>query len=299
MNKLNIVCGHFGELEFEKYGELLSKGKDLFEIVGEDTDGYYIESNVSGYPKDMFLLHNPIADNYWLCYEDKIPVGYVDFMNKTVLCHKLKYNSLILPKNACSSLVETALIYDKVMKKPLSEGEKIWDHKDLTPKRVHPTISLKDDKKYRKDYKTFAVVSDPYSRFLRFINHNQSKRYCNKFKPVGENWSKEQSINEYLWALPYITKSVSVWDDHAVLQSRLILNAEKYNKGNYELVKLEDLDGWFKDTFKVSLYRNNVSSKDSKIFKLEDFNESQMNILNDYLKPDVDFFNRKNITFKK
>lgn len=290
MKSLNIVCGHYGELEFEQYGDMLQRNKDLLEIISSDDTGHYIETNLKGYPSLLYLLHNPIADNYWLCYEDKTPIGFVDYASKTVLCHKHKFSALIVPKNACSSIVQTALIHDKVMKKPLDIHEKIWDNKELTPKRVHPTSGVAAKK--LKNYKMFAVVSNPYDRFLRFINHNQYKRYCNKFRAVGDNWTKSQAIDEYLWALQYITKNNIVWDDHAVLQSTIICNAEKWMKASYEYVPLKGLGEWFEKNF-GKFYKNNVSTE--KIFTLDDFNSDQRKRLDEYLEPDFEYLARKYI----
>lgn len=301
-------CLDFVQCRFKKIGNSFVKGQYVFTILKEEEDGIFVQSNMDTYPKILFLLKNPIAtqalgkEMYTLCYQDKTIISRMTRTDKLVQCNALKFASPIIGKNACASVIASALYYDNKIDKEYikNENKNVWE---TNPQLIHNfyTYMGQDNHYYvnlPKDMILFCVISDPLDRFIRFLNWNRRDSFRHYLHHNQLTYS--QIIDEALFFLPYLQKSLSfVYDEHAIFQKNIIINTEKFLNRTAELVPIKTLPEWFKNKFGVDFIRSNVSLNSQRIFNKDMMTKEQKSLFYDIARDDYDFFDIRGIQFDK
>lgn len=130
-------------------GDLYGGSKLIMSHNGNVVAKLYVLAQGDGWMKCLMnkefsiMFHfqqNPITGQWWMLRDSDIcPTISKTFEVPTrfVVCHKLKYVSLIIPRNGCSSLITSALYYDNKIDAEFVKqmNEKRW----LCPTRVLKT----------------------------------------------------------------------------------------------------------------------------------------------------------------
>lgn len=188
-------------------------------------------------------------------------------MQSFCTCDKLKWQTVLLCKNANSSLVLSKCIEDGNV--PSSEGadphSEIWRSTNHRKDYLAACVDY-DAVEEKQDYKHFIVLRDPVDRFVSYANWHAA---CNAYlRPVIQNASHETSLM-VLFVLWMHTqdpgegaKYPRLFDAHARLQSVSVATAKKVMPNvDWELVPIHKLNGWYKDSFGSDLYTNNVGGR--------------------------------------
>lgn len=236
---------------------------------------------------------NPITGQWWMLRDSDIcPTISKTFEVPTrfVVCHKLKYVSLIIPRNGCSSLVSSALYYDnkidaEFVKQMNEKRHQIWLYKKGDKKLVNavrvPVTEIEEieNGKY-KDYKKFIVVDDERHRYVRWMNRLLSNHYNPQ---VDYDLSDDKLFDELTWMYQYCNGKGSIYqcDEHAMpirrykeIASKTFKDSDFFSR-EFEEVELKNLRTWFKDNFDAPMIENNVSTPEERKWKWEEFTDEQ------------------------
>lgn len=258
---------------FKRRGNLYTdlNAKHTIKCDEEIKDGVKVEYN--GLPHT--LVWNPYAELYWIvpmdgeCYPHD--VRYI----RAVKCDKLKFICFIIPKNACTSVLSSALYYDSY---PDYKG---W----VSPYKDKCLIYPEDyNKEKYKNYKHFIILENDIRRFIRTINFEISVGWLDFY--WSNNMSNDKILKERLWGIKYFKK-----DEHLVRQEDYVENiikeffnnsTEEFEK-TVEIVALQNFPDWFKKTFGVERLKRNVSKESVKRFFWDKMSTEQKNNIINYI----------------
>lgn len=290
---------------FKHVGNSFISNFGSFNIINKEQDGYYVKASKKFSGRFyFFLLKNKILEDrygiqsYFLCNEDKTLFSYLNRNDRFIACNNLKFISPLIARNGCSSIIASSLVYDGKIDKITDINQNIWQmYEPQVHENIRSIIQHYNSKIYN-DYKLIAIVSDPISRFCRYVSWSTSDLLHN-YLCIYDRFTKKDVVDEALFLYKYMqTDQVLVCDEHATLQSPIIQMAEKYLNAECTLIPLKKLEESFYDLFSVPLIKNNVSVEGTRFVTENDLSKEQKDAICILAEKDIKFFNRRNLQFE-
>lgn len=223
-----------------------------------------------------------LKDDYYIYHGKRIrPLCYISDNLDSVFC--------LVNRNAISSLAVSVAHADG--KADLSNYDKwIWRDNEMMNKIGNEDyMKILQQVKHDKYTNHYIVLDNPYKRFIRSLN----KIYSDKLEVEKQlSYSnKSEFIDEALFYADLCENDNNFpWERHLGLQYRFYEECKKCYP-NWQIVKFDEIQDWWENTFNSTWIKNNVSSDSQRPITLEDFTNEQRNKLDKLLEPDIRLWN--------